>query len=235
LQRRHDPTTIRHMQQDFWHDRWNSGRIGFHEPDGDRHLPERWAALGAQPGSRVLVTLCGKSRDMAWLMSQGHEVLGVELSAIAARDFFAESDLPFAQTQHGPFTAYRSTDADRNITILVGDFFDLDSEMLGEVHTAYDRAASVALPPDLRARYAQHLAQLLPQDALMLLVAMEYDQSLMRGPPFSLPDADVHALYAPNFEVTGLGEISGPDIAGSLRDRGLATLTERAYRLRRLA
>ncbi|MEO6593352.1 MAG: thiopurine S-methyltransferase [Planctomycetota bacterium] len=221
------------MQHDFWHDRWNTGRIAFHEPKGDPRLPERWSAIGAPPTGRVLVTLCGKSRDMAWLAIQGHEVIGVELSAIAARDFFAESGLPFVIEPRGRFQAYCSTQANRNVTILVGDFFDLDAALLGEVCAVYDRAATVALPADLRSRYAQHLARLVPASAVMLLMSMEYDQSRMSGPPFSVPDADVRALFTPGFVVDVLGEVSGPEIAGTLRQRGLQTLTERSYRLRR--
>ena len=226
------------MQHDFWHDRWQTGRIAFHEPLGDPFLAERWAAMAApaqcqRPITRVLVTLCGKSRDMIWLANQGYAVVGVELSAIAAHDFFTESNLPFAVTSHGAFQAYRSTTASSDITILVGDVFDLDAALLGDVQAVYDRAATIALPQDLRDRYAKHLTQLLAADALMLLVAMEYDESRMHGPPFSVSDAQVHALYDAGFAVELLSEVSGPEIAGSLRERGLQSLTERAYRLRR--
>ena len=221
------------MQHDFWHDRWQTGRIAFHEPEGDPLLPERWAALQAQARSRVLVTLCGKSRDMAWLAGQGHAVVGVELSAIAARAFFEESGLPFAIEPRGAFTAYRSTRPDRDVTILVGDFFDLDTALLGEVQAVYDRAATIALPPDLRTRYAKHVARLSPAGTQMLLIALEYDQSRMHGPPFSVPDDDVRALYAPGFAIELLSEVSGSTIAGRLRERGLETATERAYRLQR--
>jgi thiopurine S-methyltransferase len=221
------------MQQDFWHERWNSGRIGFHEPLGDPRLPARWASISAPTPSRVLVTLCGKSVDMMWLASQGHAVVGVELSPVAARAFFAEGGLPFTVEECGAFVAYRSTRSDRDVTILVGDFFALDAERLGEVHAVYDRAATVALPEDLRARYAEHLTRLVPAGAAVLLIALEYEAGCMQAPPFPVTDAAVRALFAPGFAIDLVEEVSGPEVAGRLRDRGLQTMTERAYRLRR--
>jgi len=46
-------------------------------------LCQYWQELNLAHDSVVFVPLCGKSRDMLWLREQGHQVLGVELSAIA--------------------------------------------------------------------------------------------------------------------------------------------------------
>src|SRR5690606_18113243 len=81
------------MDAAFWEQRWQEGRIGFHQDRPTPLLERHWDAIGAPPGSRVLVPLCGKSLDLAWLASRGHAVLGVERSSLAVQQFFAEQGL----------------------------------------------------------------------------------------------------------------------------------------------
>ncbi|MGO1893263.1 MAG: thiopurine S-methyltransferase, partial [Luteimonas sp.] len=68
------------MEPDFWHERWQQNRIGFHQEKPLPLLLKHWPSLGLAAGSRVFVPLCGKSLDMPWLAERGHRVLGVELS-----------------------------------------------------------------------------------------------------------------------------------------------------------
>ena len=77
------------MQPDFWHQRWSENQIGFHQSAPTPLLLKHWPTLGIAPGAQVFVPLAGKSLDMAWLASQGHRVLGVELSQLAVEQFFA--------------------------------------------------------------------------------------------------------------------------------------------------
>src|SRR5690606_35716119 len=81
------------MQPDFWHERWQQDRIGFHRDTPLPLLVQHWSALELPAGSRVFVPLCGKSLDMVWLADRGFRVLGVELSALAIGQFFAERGL----------------------------------------------------------------------------------------------------------------------------------------------
>jgi thiopurine S-methyltransferase len=83
--------------------------------------------------------------------------VGIELSELAAKAFFAERGLTPERREQGRFTQFRHG----SVTILVGDFFAADSEELGSFDGAYDRAAMIALPADVRARYVKHLRRLL--------------------------------------------------------------------------
>ena len=74
-----------------WLDRWREGRIGWHESGGNAGLRQFWRATGRH----VLVPLCGKSPDLLWLAQQGNTVSGIELSDIAAENFFEEQSLRF--------------------------------------------------------------------------------------------------------------------------------------------
>lgn len=81
------------MDEGFWQRRWARNEIGFHLNEVNPYLRRHWPNLRLAEGARVLVPLCGKSLDMAWLAEQGFAVLGVELSERAVEDFFAEQGL----------------------------------------------------------------------------------------------------------------------------------------------
>ncbi len=178
------------MEPNFWHQKWQQGEIAFHQPQPNALLTQHLDILNLPPGSRLFLPLCGKTRDIAWLLSRGYRVVGVELSPIACSQLFEENQLQPQITPAHPFTHYHS---DR-LEVFSGDFFALTPEMLGSVDAVYDRAALVALPQDLRPRYTAHLTQL-SQASPQLLITFEYDQQLLAGPPFSIPRPEVHRHY----------------------------------------
>ncbi|WP_423821065.1 thiopurine S-methyltransferase [Salinisphaera sp. SPP-AMP-43] len=215
------------MTQDFWLERWTHGEIGFHQPQGQPLLQKHWPALDLVPASRILVPLCGKSQDMVWLAERGHRVTGIELSDIAARDFFAESGLDYRRISRGPFMAY----AGERIEILVGDLFDLAPAELARFEGFYDRAALVALPEDTRRAYVDHLMSGLRRGATGLLITLAYDTSLMTGPPFSVDDEDVGELYGRYAHVDLMAEQRGLAADDPLRQRGLTDARDSVYRI----
>lgn len=192
------------MDAEFWHDRWQEGRIGFHQAEVHPLLSQYWPQLASQlpPQSTVFVPLCGKSLDMLWLAAQGHKVIGAELSELAAQQFFDEQNVSPEVQQGGKFVSYSAN----NVTILCGDFFDLSAADLGNVAAVYDRAALIALPKAMRKQYAQHLRNLLTDGCQLLLVSMEYDEAVLTGPPFSVPWAEIATLFDHQGELKILSE-----------------------------
>lgn len=178
------------MEPDFWRSRWSEGRIGFHEGRPNALLVKHLAALGK--AKRVLVPLCGKAEDLAFLASQGHQVVGVELVESAVKAFFSERGVTPVIDTHGPFKRYTAA----NITVLAGDFFATTRELLGAVDALYDRAAVIALPETMRPGYVKHLRSLLPAGAPGIVITTEYPQEKLEGPPFSVPEAELRAHYA---------------------------------------
>jgi thiopurine S-methyltransferase len=218
------------MEIPFWHERWKQNEIGFHQAEFNSHLQEFWPSLGLAAGNRVFVPLCGKSRDLLWLRAQGHGVLGVEVSPIAVSDFFQDNRLTTNVTPHEPFEAWEAD----GLTILRGDFFALTPEWLADIRAVFDRASLIALPPDMRGRYAAHMTRILPAQVSILLVTMEYPAQGMQGPPFSVEENEVRALYDKHFKVTSLLR---KDILADnprFRERGLASLHEHVYRMERI-
>ena len=176
------------MHED-WHERWRIGRTGWHEQGGNRNLRKYWRATGR----RVLVPMCGKTPDLLWLEEQGNEVVGVELSELAVQAFFEEHGLEYQHIDGEP-GEYRAVA--RNITLYCGDYFEFH-EAGFDAH--YDRGALVAMPRDVRPRYAAHTSSLLMETAEQLLIAVEYDQAVCDGPPFSLDETEVMS-YWPGLE-----------------------------------
>ena len=217
------------MEADFWHERWESGQTAFDQQVPHRWLDGHWSELGAADGSTVFVPLCGRSIDMVWLADHGHRVLGVELSSIAIADFFAGVGLEPEVREVGAFTVSSAGPYE----LWCGDLFDLTANDLADVAAVYDRASMVALPPEMRERFAAHLTATVPSAAPIFLVAFEYDQSEMDGPPHSVTRAEVEARFVPAFELTALRDESVIAQAAPMRDRGLTELHETLVILRR--
>ena len=215
------------MDREFWLERWHSNRIGFHLEEVNPHLMAFWPQMAVPGEGRVFVPLCGKTLDLTWLAEQGHRVVGVEISEQAVSDFFEEQGLKPEVANEGAFVRYRSG----NIEILWGDFFDLDTGTLGPVDGVFDRASLIALPPDMRRRYADHLHSLLPQRPPVLLVTLEYPQAEMNGPPFAVTEGEVRDLYEPAYEVAMLRDWDVLAESPGFRERGLTSLRERVYGL----
>lgn len=184
------------MDADFWHQRWQANQIGFHQSRVNALLAAFVKTMNLAPGAGIFVPLCGKTLDIAWLREQGYRVLGAELSEIAIRQLFEEMALAPEVTLLGKVTRYAAKD----IEIFVGDIFDLNAETLGPVDAVYDRAALVALPPEMRMQYAQHMVGL-TRHAPQLLITFEYDQSVMSGPPFSVTAGEVARLYGNDYRL----------------------------------
>lgn len=179
------------MEAQFWHDMWSSGHVGFHQNEVNEYLQTHWKDLTQNGNEGVLVPLCGKSLDMIWLAQQGHEVLGVELSAQALDEFLQENNLHAFFHKTEQFNGFKLP----AMTLLCGDFFDLQAEDCKALSLVYDRAALVALPPEMRQQYVQHIYNIMPSGSQTLLVTMEYDQSQLPGPPFSVAESEVMQLF----------------------------------------
>ncbi|MBC8371828.1 MAG: thiopurine S-methyltransferase [Planctomycetes bacterium] len=175
------------MQVNYWKQRWADGRTGWHLSDVNPRLIEYWQHLGLDAASRVLVPLCGKTLDLMWLVEQGHEVIGVEASELAV------DDLP----------------AHENLDIRCSDFFEFADQ---DVDAWYDRAALVALSPELRVKYFAHLAKVLPPGARGLLISFEYPKGMREGPPFSVTENQVFDLCGDDFKCESIARFGSSEI-----------------------
>lgn len=215
------------MDSQFWIDRWSRNETGFHQRDINAYLQQYWTDMRVPKGATVFVPLCGKSLDMRWLREQGHEVIGVELARKAVQEFFEEWGVEPQIARSGPFERWRAN----GVELLCGDFFDLTSVDLHGVGAVFDRAALIALPADLREKYATRLRSILPAQTPTLLITVDYPQQEMKGPPFAVGDAEVRTLFAgADIRLLREDDVTDSAVNARFRERGLSRLVERVYR-----
>ena len=210
------------MDPTFWHRRWAKNEIAFHNSDTHPMLSAHFHHLSVPSGGRVFVPLCGKTLDIHWLLYHGYQVVGAELSQIAIEQLFSELRTDPVIKSVGDHRRYSA----EGIDIFVGDIFDLSPQTLGPVDAIYDRAALVALPEVLRKRYAAHVIEL-GRRAPQLLITLEYDQSQVDGPPFSVAQEECLEHYRGVYEPILL---SSQQIPGGIK--GLVEAKESVWLLK---
>lgn len=184
------------MNKDYWLKKWQDSEIRFHQSKYHPSL-EKFGDRFSQ--GTVLVPLCGKTLDMLYLSSIGHSVIGAELSPIACRDFFVENGIQFTEKTLPDFVVFESED----ITLWCGDFFKLPQQVWDKVTGIYDRAALVALPLEIRQKYAEEISKRSTRPVEILLVSFEYPEGTLQGPPYSVPEDEIGNIYKP-FEMQRL-------------------------------
>ncbi len=178
------------MNNAFWREAWRNNRTPWHQREGDSDL-HRFVDKFPPPPALVFVPMCGKSYDLIWLAQRGYSVLGVDLAPEALQGLYAEMNHTPVQQQDGPFVRYHAGD----ITTLEGDMFAVGSEHLEHVNAVFDRAALIALPPEMRQRYVTHLRKTLPVGTVILLISLDYHGGHDEGPPFSVAHSEIERLY----------------------------------------
>lgn len=194
------------MEPDFWHQVWRQDQLGFQLAEAHPLLKAQLANLPATDS--VFVPLCGKSPDLH-LLARQYSVVGAELSDIACRDFFAESQLTVSQSVTGIFTIWQAT----QYQLWQGDFFELPATAVKDCKVIYDRAALIALPATMRQQYVKKLVQLLPQ-ATLFLISLEYPEHEKQGPPFAVSAAEIEQLFAfADIKLCGMRNLTGQGFA----------------------
>ncbi|MGO2339969.1 MAG: thiopurine S-methyltransferase [Psychrobacter sp.] len=194
------------MNPKFWQTRWQEGRIGFNQSEVNPFLIKHFSALKLPVGNRVLVPLCGKSIDMLWLSAQGYDVVGVELVETAVQAFFAEQNIVPTIHQHLKNPAiryYQGQLSGQTITLWVADIFGLTADDIGRVDAVYDKAALIALPADMRAKYSEQIREISGKTS-QLLITLNYDQSKRNGPPFSINNEQIQQYYGEYYQISEL-------------------------------
>lgn len=199
------------MDSSFWLQRWQSNNLGFHKSEVNPVLVKYFGELALSKDSRVFVPLCGKTLDIAWLLSEGYCVAGAELIEMAIEQLFDELGVEPEISKIGEVHLYSA----KNIDIFVGNIFDVSGNILGSVDAIYDRAALVALPREMRHRYTAHLMEVTDK-APQLLITYEYDQNLMAGPPFSVSEEEVNQHYSGSYD---LSLVASTDVVGGLKGK----------------
>lgn len=183
---------MEHCGTKYWEKRWEIKATGFHIDNVHPMLVKHFTQL-TDHKAKILVPLCGKTVDMIWLASNGHQVIGVEYVQSPVEEFFAENKIDYTTRQVNDFKLYES--ADKSIRIYNGDFFKFTVDYEGPIELVWDRASFVALTPSLRQNYARQIQSLLSDKFNYLMDTFEFDERIFPGPPHSVNFAEVKQLY----------------------------------------
>ena len=190
------------LDEQYWNRRWEERRIGFHQDEINPYLLKFWPTMKVPQEARVLVPLCGKSRDMCWLAEQGHRVTGVEFSQQAVKEYFdARGETPMVSQNN----AHMCFSCEGRIDVQVGDFLTYQPNHLFDAF--YDRAALVAMSPDMRERYIKQLMKMMKPQSQGLLVSLEILDESHQGPPFSVQQDIVEKLLSKHGSIEVLDQV----------------------------
>ena len=214
--------------------------------------------------TRVFVPLCGKTVDMAYLAQQPtvQEVVGLDGIRAALEDFANDHpsleirstfEEPRKKEEGDASTEEGHVDKDdqnqtvdvferwvgKKITLVKGDYFHFDEVVArGRFGAVFDRASLYAIHPSLREAYVSVMGKIIAPKGRILLSTLERvgndKEALKRGPPFTLSEADVRALYEAKDWVESVTCLEKKDLFEkdpSLKDRydGLHHLLEYTF------
>ncbi|KAL2080217.1 hypothetical protein ACEWY4_024010 [Coilia grayii] len=186
-----------------WEERWQEGRIGFHQPHVHKLLEKNLdKVLCERKEVRFFFPLCGKAVDMKWLADKGHSVVGVEISEKAIRQFFEEQKLTYSEESVPAIPGakvFKSSDG--KIALYQCDLYKFSSDVTGQFGAIWDRGSLVAINPCDRQRYAALITSLMDKTSKYLLDTLLYNPELFKGPPFFVSDEDVKNLFGESCDI----------------------------------
>jgi thiopurine S-methyltransferase len=156
-------------------------------------------------------------------------VLGAELSPLAVAQFF-ESQGVEPSVDEAADGAHHLAGP---IELVQGDVFALDADAVASCIAVLDRAAIIALPREMRARYVREVYGKLPSGCRGLLITLEYSQQEKAGPPFSVAEDEVRSLFEGEWRVTVLERRDILAQQPNFQAEGVTALETAVYRLER--
>ncbi len=214
------------MEYDFWDEAWARNQIGFHQNEINKNLLKFKKYLEAED-KKILVPLCGKTKDMNFLIKSNFHVTGVEIVGKAILDYFNENKIDnFTKDEIGNFCVYSNP----VISLYHGDFFKFQN-INQKFSAIYDRASLIALPSEMRKMHAKTLLNVTKKNARILMISLEYDQSKVEGPPHSVTKDEIEELFSSNFEIEILRTESTRNIGRKFKDNNIDSLKQTVYLL----
>lgn len=217
------------MSVEYWITRWQQQNIGFHLHEINPALLKTLPRLAVKKQQRCLLPLCGKSLDLIYLEKVFEHVIGIELSPLAVETFFSEQQRPAAIESQADFRVYKNA----GLSLYCGDFFNFRKAFCPSIDLIYDRAALVALPVADRKRYIEHIKLFFSEHTVMFLITLQYAQTEMDGPPFSVESVEIEAGFGEQFRIELLETTDLVSNNSNLKNRNLSRLHECCYKIQK--
>ncbi|XP_060084591.1 thiopurine S-methyltransferase-like [Ylistrum balloti] len=167
-----------------WLNCWERKTIPWHHTDVHEAIEKYYEILAASPTAKnkIFIPLCGKTVDIKYLVDRGSEVVGLEASEIAVRDFFTEQNIEYTSEDVPAVKGKLYRSSDKMIKIYCCDLFLFSAEVESGFSGIWDRGALGAFSSEDRRRYIEIMKTLThPGIGYLLEVA---DRDPEKGPPF---------------------------------------------------
>jgi len=193
---------------DGWKDLWENNTYPWHKDEIHPNLIKNLQTLIEATGKtdnkdiRFFVPLCGKTKDLLFLKSQGFQVIGCEGVEKAVVDFFNENSLEFSKTDLSADGTTSFTSKDGKLNIVKGDYFKLTPELLGgKIDCVWDRGSLVAIDVAMRPKYAEIMVSLLNDKFGYLLATIQREVEPENVVPHSASFDDIKSMFGNHFSV----------------------------------
>ncbi|XP_060084623.1 thiopurine S-methyltransferase-like [Ylistrum balloti] len=187
-----------------WLNCWEKKTIPWHHTDVHETIEKYYEILAASPTAKnkIFIPLCGKTVDIKYLVDRGNEVVGLEASEIAVRDFFTEQNIEYTSEDVPAVKGKLYRSSDKMIKIYCCDLFLFSAEVESGFSGIWDRGSMVALSPEARKRYFE-IMKTLTYPGIGYLLEMP-DRDPKNGPPFFVPFDDLERGFEQKCRVTKL-------------------------------
>lgn len=166
------------LDRDFWDGRYQRGETGWDLGAPSPALAHYFSDSRRDRNARILIPGAGNAYEADMLMEQGYTDVTVIDIAPSVTEKLQER---FAR--------------EKRIRILCGDFFALNEHF----DTVVEQTFFCALPPAMRADYAQKMAEILVPGGI--LTGLLFNRDFEGGPPFGGCEAEYRELFAPYFDI----------------------------------
>lgn len=191
-----------------WLDLWEKKKAPWHLDFVHEAIEKHAEILMTSPKAKnkIFVPLCGKTVDMKYLADLGNEIVGLEASETAVKDFFTEHNIEYT-TEDVPSVKgklFRSND--QKIKIYCCDLFLFSADIESGFSGIWDRGSYEAMEPKHRDECARVMKTLV-YPGIGYLLEMP-DRELDKGPPFCVPVDVVESNFGPGCKVVKLLEVT---------------------------
>lgn len=180
------------LNADFWNNRYVNNQIGW-DLGGVSPALKYWMDQLSDKSARILIPGAGNAYEVDYLIGKGlQKITVIDIAPKLVRELQER---------------YATND---NVTILLGDFFELQ----GKFDIILEQTFFCALNPALRSKYVDKMKELLSENGELLGVL--FNRSFVGGPPFGGSIEEYKNLFKDQFEVTLIPcEVSHPARLGS--------------------
>ena len=190
-----------------WEEKWAGGKPKW-QKDKVRDSVVKYYDQMTNKGElkRILVPLCGKTQEMVFLHQQGHQVVGVEVSYKACKEFFQDNKINFSEeVDQSSGSDCILISEDKRITLYQGDFHKISlNKHIGVFDAILDWNSLIAIDPSQRDSYTSATTLLLRSNGRMLLNTLDYPKEEFGGPPCSITVSEVEEIFKGKMKVAFL-------------------------------